>query len=222
MLSIEDSKKDLDIYVINDTLEELKDTSCKVVCSLYDFDGKLLYEESSDYTIPANSSKHIQNIKINFLKGKCANLKNCVFVADLLLDGKVVSHKTFLFDKERNLKLPQSNITFDVEVENGVAKITLTADKFARLVRVHSKTITKPFSDNYFDILAGEKKVVTLQVGDMDEEQVKNDLLLSSVCDVVPKGSKLSDNLFRIKVFMIPINFGNWIYYSSIPKNVKV
>lgn len=222
MLSIEDSKKDIDLYVINDTLEELKDTSCKVVCSLYDFDGKLLYEESSDYTIPANSSKHIQNIKINFLKGKCANLKNCVFVADLLLDGKVVSHKTFLFDKERNLKLPQSNITFNVEVENGVAKITLTADKFARLVRVHSKTITKPFSDNYFDILAGEKKVVTLQVGDIDAEQIKNDLLVSSVCDVVPKGSKLSDNLFRIKVFMIPINFGNWIYYSSIPKNVKV
>ena len=155
------------------------------------------------------------------LKGKF-NLKESVLVADLVIDGKVVSHKTFLFDKEKNLNLPKANIAYKVEVENGKATITLKADKFARLVRVHSKTITTPFSDNYFDILPDEEKVITIDCKDMTEKQMKQDLIISSVCDVEPKGSKFSDNLFRWKVFIIPINFGNWIYYSSIPKNVKV
>ena len=56
----------------------------------------------------------------------------------------------------------------------------------------------------------------------MTAEQIKEDLVISSVCDVEPKGSKFSDNLFRSKVFMITINFGNWMYYSTLKKTIKV
>ncbi len=218
MLSIEDSKKKLDLYVVNDRLAQYDGV---INYKLYDFNGKKLMENKIICNIMPNSSGLIASIKIDELKAG-HNLKNCVFVADLLVDDEVVSHKTFLFDKEKNLNLPKSEISFKVDVEDGVAKITLTTDKFARLVRIHSKTNTTPFSDNYFDILPDEEKVVSWKVSGMTAEQIKKDLVVSSVCDVVPKGSKFSDNLFRIKVFMIPINFGNWIYYSSIPKNVNV
>lgn len=222
MISIEDSKNCLDLYIVNDTLRALEHTDCKVICSLYDFDGKLLTQSNNDCSIAANASKHIQNIKLSDLKSKCKNLKDCVFVADLVVDGNVISHKTFLFDKEKNVKLPKANITFDVAVSDGTAQITLKTDKFARLVRLHSRQITTPFSDNYFDILPGEDKVVTYACGEMTAEQVKADLAVQSVADIQPKGTKFSDNMFRAKVFMIPINFANWIYYSAIPKKVKV
>ena len=218
MLSIEDSKKKIDLYVVNDTLKAYEGT---INYKLYDFSGKILLDEQVICKVLSNSSGLIHTIKMEDLKGKF-NLKESVLVADLVIDGKVVSHKTFLFDKEKNLNLPKANIAYKVEVENGKATITLKADKFARLVRVHSKTITTPFSDNYFDILPDEEKVITIDCKDMTEKQMKQDLIISSVCDVEPKGSKFSDNLFRWKVFIIPINFGNWIYYSSIPKNVKV
>lgn len=218
MLSIEDSKKKIDLYVINDTLKAYEGT---INYKLYDFSGKILLDEQVICKVLSNSSGLIHTIKMEDLKGKF-NLKESVLVADLVIDDKVVSHKTFLFDKEKNLNLPKANIAYKVEVENGKATITLKADKFARLVRVHSKTITTPFSDNYFDILPDEEKVITIDCKDMTEKQMKQDLIISSVCDVEPKGSKFSDNLFRWKVFIIPINFGNWIYYSSIPKNVKV
>lgn len=218
MLSIEDSKKKIDLYVVNDTLKAYEGT---INYKLYDFSGKILLDEQVICKVLSNSSGLIHTIKMEDLKGKF-NLKESVLVADLVIDDKVVSHKTFLFDKEKNLNLPKANIAYKVEVENGKATITLKADKFARLVRVHSKTITTPFSDNYFDILPDEEKVITIDCKDMTEKQMKQDLIISSVCDVEPKGSKFSDNLFRWKVFIIPINFGNWIYYSSIPKNVKV
>lgn len=218
MLSIEDSKKKIDLYVVNDTLKAYEGT---INYKLYDFNGKILLDEQVICKVLSNSSGLIHTIKMEDLKGKF-NLKESVLVADLVIDDKVVSHKTFLFDKEKNLNLPKANIAYKVEVENGKATITLKADKFARLVRVHSKTITTPFSDNYFDILPDEEKVITIDCKDMTEKQMKQDLIISSVCDVEPKGSKFSDNLFRWKVFIIPINFGNWIYYSSIPKNVKV
>ncbi len=218
MLSIEDSKNKIDLYVINDTLKSYEGT---INYKLYDFSGKILLDEQVICKVLSNSSGLIHTIKMEDLKGKF-NLKESVLVADLVIDDKVVSHKTFLFDKEKNLNLPKANIAYKVEVENGKATITLKADKFARLVRVHSKTITTPFSDNYFDILPDEEKVITIDCKDMTEKQMKQDLIISSVCDVEPKGSKFSDNLFRWKVFIIPINFGNWIYYSSIPKNVKV
>ncbi len=218
MLSIEDSKKKIDLYVVNDTLKAYEGT---INYKLYDFSGKILLDEQVICKVLSNSSGLIHTIKMEDLKGKF-NLKESVLVADLVIDGKVVSHKTFLFDKEKNLNLPKANIAYKVEVENGKATIILKSDKFARLVRVHSKTITTPFSDNYFDILPDEEKVITIDCKDMTEKQMKQDLIISSVCDVEPKGSKFSDNLFRWKVFIIPINFGNWIYYSSIPKNVKV
>lgn len=219
MLSIEDSKKKIDLYVVNDTLKGYDEGIINY--KMYSFEGKKLFDEQVICKVLPNSSGLIHTIKIDELKGKY-DLKNSVLVADLIIDGKVISHKTFLFDKEKNVELPKADISSKISVENGIATITLTADKFARLVRVHSKTITKPFSDNYFDILPDEEKVITLECGGMTAEELKKDLVLSSVCDVAPKGSKFSDNLFRLKVFMIPINFGNWIYYSSIPKNVKV
>ncbi len=218
MLSIEDSKKKIDLYVINDTLNSYEGI---INYKLYNFDGKILLDEQVICKVLPNSSGLIHGINIADLKGKY-NLKESVLVADLVIDGKVISHKTFIFDKEKNVELPKATLSSSVVVENGVAKITVKSDKFARLVRLHSKTITKPFSDNYFDILPDEEKVITIECQDMTAEQVKEDLVLSSVCDVVPKGSKFSDNLFRLKVFMIPINFANWIYYSSIPKSVKV
>ncbi len=205
MLSIEDSKKKIDLYVVNDTLKAYEGT---INYKLYDFSGKILLDEQVICKVLSNSSGLIHTIKMEDLKGKF-NLKESVLVADLVIDGKVVSHKTFLFDKEKNLNLPKANIAYKVEVENGKATITLKADKFARLVRVHSKTITTPFSDNYFDILPDEEKVITIDCKDMTEKQMKQDLIISSVCDVEPKGSKFSDNLFRWKVFIIPINFGN-------------
>ena len=218
MLSIEDSKKKIDLYVINDTLNSYEGI---INYKLYNFDGKILLDEQVICKVLPNSSGLIHGINIADLKGKY-NLKESVLVADLVVDGKVMSHKTFIFDKEKNVELPKATLSSSVVVENGVAKITVKSDKFARLVRLHSKTITKPFSDNYFDILPDEEKVITIECQDMTAEQVKEDLVLSSVCDVVPKGSKFSDNMFRLKVFMIPINFANWIYYSSIPKSVKV
>lgn len=221
MLSIEDTKKQLDLYLVNDSLKSGK---CEIDYKLCDFEGHIVKHSQIECEMIANSSVLVKTITMDELKSQDMpyNLKDYVFVADLIIDGEVVSHKTLLFNKEKNLNLPIVTINSKIVVNDGKAQITLTADKFARLVRLHSKTITAPFSDNYFDILPNEKKIITWECGDMTAEQIKEDLVVSSVCDVEPKGSKFSDNLFRAKVFMIPINFGNWMYYSTLKKTIKV
>lgn len=217
MVSIEDSKKQMDLYVVNDRLQAYEGKLNYKLCA---FDGKVLLTDSVDCTIAKNSSQKITSLLMKDLKK--FDLKNCVFVCDLVVNGEVVSHKTHLFAKEKDLCLPKPNINMSVKVSDGIATLTFKTDKFARFVRVYSKTITKPFSDNYFDILSGEEKTITLEVGDMTEERVAQDITLTNIAEIAPKASKFGDKMTRIRIFLIPINFGNWIYYHPVPKKIKV
>lgn len=217
MVSIQDEKTNIDLYVINDKLENYDGI---VNYKLIDFNGKVLLNKKVECKIKSNSSAMVQSIKMSEIK--TFDYKNCVFVVDLIVNDEIVSHKTMLFGKEKDLVLPKAKVSFAVEVENKIAKITLKTDKFARLVKIYSNSITKPFSDNYFDLISGEEKVVTIECGDMTQEEVLGDLQVNSICDVEPKSSKFSDTMFRVKVFLIPINFANWIYYNKIPSKLKV
>lgn len=100
-----------------------------------------------------------------------------------------------------------------------MAKYVLKTDKFARLVCLSSKTNNNPFSDNYFDLIPGEEKVIyqkldkTYTVSSLEKE-----ISAFSLSDVVPKQSKLKDFILRCKVFLSPINFGSWLYYTMMKR----
>lgn len=219
MLSFEDTKKKVDLYIINDRLEEY-DILAKL--KLVDYNGKVVWNCDVQSHVQKNESKRIQSISISDLN-RIRKVKDCVLVAELYANGKYISRKTLLFDKEKNLKLPKANISVSVRVEDNKAIYTLNSKTFARLVSINAKNNTNPFSDNFFDILPGESVDITQELKDnQNVDNLLKDITITTVTDIEPKSSRFSDNLFRVKVFLTPINFFNWVYYNMIPKKVKV
>ena len=209
-VSVAENKRGAAIYVINDTL---KDFEGAIEYSLQKFDGEEITRAS--IATRCDSCKAEKAAYIN-LKRQLNKVKyNCVLITMLKdNDGRVVSRKTTLFAPEKKLDLPKPKITTDIKVDNGIAYITVSSDKYARYVKVSLKDIAAPLSDNYFDLTAGESKTISVKLNaDLDMNAIKNMLSVRSAVDVTPAGSKIHDALLRWKVRLTPINIANWIGY---------
>ncbi len=220
MISFEDTKKKIDVYVINDKLSSY---SVSVELKLLDFNGNKLWDKCVNTNVNINCSSKILSIKTCELKCKAGNINNCVLVANMYCDGKLISSKKLLFDKEKNIQLPKCKFDINCRVEGDEAVYTILSDKFARLVQVFAKTNCNPLSDNFFDISAGESVEIRQTMDkDYSVDELLANISITSVADIKPKGSKFGDLMIRVKVFMTPINFFNWIYYNKIPREIKV
>ena len=124
-----------------------------------------------------------------------------------------------LFEKEKDLALPKTQVDMHVRINGGVAELELTAKQYVRFLQIHSQTNPMPFSDNFFDLLPGETKRVLFPVPEgVTADRLQNDLTLFSAGDVVPRASRLSDWWTRARVALRPLSIGNYIYYQRIPK----
>lgn len=213
-ISVEDSKERLQVVALNDTT---KPVTCMTSWRLLDFDGAQLAAEQKELTLEAVQNQTAFDLTPQQLAKK-ANLKRCVFVAELHVDGVQIARRTILFAPEKNLSLPKTEVEMQVSVDNGVATYTLASKHYQRFVQVHSASNMQPFSDNYFDLLPGETKTITQKVPDtMTKEEICNTTSLFSAGDIVPRGSRLSDFLTKAGVFLRPINFGSYMYDHKIP-----
>lgn len=91
--------------------------------------------------------------------------------------------------------------------------IEVSSDKYARFVRLYTDITTAPFDDNFFDLLPGEKKRVTVSLGGADAAEFASSLKVRHLAQVEKGESRFVQNLKRLSIFLIPINFFSYIYY---------
>ena len=79
---------------------------------------------------------------------------SCYFYCQLLDEGgNIVSQDTALFVKPKHFSFESPGLSASVlETEEGIT-ISVTAQKYARSVRLSAGTLPVRFSDNYFDII---------------------------------------------------------------------
>ena len=221
LLSLEDTKDEVRVFAINDTTQPLAD--CRVRYALLDFSGKTLCDGSlSAGTLQPLQSRLVEILHTANLK-KYGDLKSCVLSVELWQGEQTLCRQTLLFAPEKALTLPKTDVQVDVQVENGVAQYTLRAKTYVRFLQLYTKTNTAPFSDNYFDLLPGETRVVTQTVGaGVSDEEAKRELTIFSLSDVVPKGSRVSDFLTRTKILLHPVRLGAYLINRQIPPDCKL
>lgn len=221
IVSLEDTKEEVKIFCINDTRTSVK--NCSVEYRLVDFNGKQL--TSGDFgmqTLNALESRCVSTLTVAELR-KFGALKSAVLVVELKQENTVLSRRTLLFEAEKNLRLPKTDIHMTVKIENTQAVLSITSDKYTRFLQIHSKSNTNPFSDNYFDLLPGETKIITQQVEPSATEQdIYADISFFSAGDVVPQGTALTDFLTKMRVLLQPINLGSYMYDHKIPTDLKL
>ena len=74
----------------------------------------------------------------------------------------VLADNKIFFSLYKDLKLPTSNIMYNVEIQNDYFVIDINSEKFAKNVFVSSK-LESNFSDNYFDLMPKEVKIIKIK-----------------------------------------------------------
>lgn len=151
----------LDIYLISDKLEAMKQLTLEL--RLIDFNGKVLKSKLlKAIEIPANTSCCISQQKVDEWVNP-EQSKNSFLQVNLKdKAGKLVASETHFFQPTKELSLPQTAIACKSKQTDGVCEIMLTSKKLAKDVFIELPIQGVRFSDNFFDLLPGENKKITV------------------------------------------------------------
>jgi beta-mannosidase len=163
--------KELDLYVISDLLESLDG---KLKLTVLDFEGKVVNEEAIDITVGANTSTFIQSLDIKNLVGK-ASKSDVVVNVKLIKGSELLTTNNFYLVKPKEQTLPEVHFSTSVVEKDGKQILEISTDKLARDIYLNIPDQEVFFSDNYFDLLPGEKhkiEILGLGVFDIDKLQI--------------------------------------------------
>jgi beta-mannosidase len=168
------------VLVVSD---RTKPVPAQLNLSLIDFEGNKLWGQRQDVEIAALNSRSYSSIPVKtLLAGK--NPKEVFLLTEVLVNGKAVSRNKLFFGVYKELSLPRAQINFEVMPVRGGFKVALSADKFARAVYLSALNHEGFFTDNYFDLIPGEKVEVlfrTRAAGRLSD--FRNQLKVRSMAD---------------------------------------
>ena len=146
----------MNVYVVNDG-ELIKQS--KILIELYDFKGTLVFEEIIIMDIKANSSTNVYSDKKNkVLNG--LDSKNIILRTSIDVDGVIASTNDYFFEKAKFLKIDEQNFNVNVEKVDNVYNIDIESKSFLNRFYALCLNDSGVFSDNYFNMLPGEKRKI--------------------------------------------------------------
>ena len=144
----------MSVYVVNDG--DLIEKS-KILIELYDIKGTLVFEEIVIMDINANSSTNVySDKKEKVLNG--LNAKNVMLRTSIDVDGVIVSTNDYLFEKPKFLKIDEQNFNVNVEKVDSLYNIDIESKSFLNRFYALCLNDSGVFSDNFFNMLPGEKR----------------------------------------------------------------
>lgn len=158
-------KNDFMVNVVSDSREAFK---AKMEMNILDFSGKKLWSKAIPVNMGANTSTAFFKMTTSELVNKM-DTSQIVFSVKLLKDNQVIASNLCYFSAPKDLKLQKPVIAKLVTVSEQGYSITLSSDKLARDVYLDTDEKGR-FSDNYIDLLPGEKVTVNFKT----KEKIEN------------------------------------------------
>jgi Beta-galactosidase/beta-glucuronidase len=158
-------KNDFMVNVVSDSREAFK---AKMEMKILDFSGKQLWSKSIPVNMTANTSTEFFKTTTKELVNKLDTTR-IVFSVKLVQGNKLLASNLCYFSSPKDLKLQKPVITKLITVSDQGYSIMLTSDKLVK--DLYLDTDEKGlFSDNYFDLLPGEKVTVSFKT----KEKINN------------------------------------------------
>ena len=149
----------LKVDIINDKLSEIK---AQLVTKVLDFDGKEIWKETKDVTVPANSSNTFFGTKnSDFMKNVQANKQ--LLVVELVENNVIISTNTLYFKPIKDVLLPKPDVKFEINAVQDGFEISLSTDKLAKNLYMTIGDEEGFFSDNYFDLIPAQPVKIKLE-----------------------------------------------------------
>lgn len=162
-----------DLYAASDRLSNA-DGIIKI--KVTDLKGKEVFEKEFPVVIEANTSRlYLTLNKDELMNGE--DPENLVITARLISAGNIAAEKIFYFTVPKELELEKP----DIKITANGNSIELTSDILAKNVYLWTENGIQ-FSDNFFDLLPGEKKVISIKLPH-DAGEIQSSLRVMSLID---------------------------------------
>ncbi|MDI3321913.1 beta-mannosidase [Pinibacter soli] len=155
LITVKDNNQPPSIYIVSDKLTE---TKAVLSYTVTDFSGKVLMpKKQQNVVVSKNSSKSY----IDFSNKDFARIDtaNAVMQIELKNGNEVLATQNYYFTRPKNLALPP--VTIRVKMIDSTT-LEVTADKLAKNVWLSVKAKNAHFSDNFFDLMPGTAKRITV------------------------------------------------------------
>lgn len=151
---------DLCVYLVSDELQDHDDVRLDV--ELMDFDGKAHGKWTQSGMLAANSSVLFMKKRADELQGKLSAANSLLHFTLKDKNGATLADDVFYFAYPKDQKLPEANIETSVRQRGDAIVMTLKTDKLARDIFVEVPVQGVRFTDNFFDLLPGQRKKITI------------------------------------------------------------
>lgn len=165
--TIEENGK-LVMYALSDRLDDLEKVTLEY--ELVDFSGNVLEKNSiKGLEIPSNSSTPLLSDALEAFV--TAERKSSTFLnIKLIQNKKVLAENQYYFNFTKDLALPEVKLSVkSKKVKDGV-ELTLSSKTLVKDLFIECPVQSVRFTDNFFDLLPGEKKVVRITLKDKGVE----------------------------------------------------
>ncbi len=178
LLSVEDRAEQMGLFVTNDTT---KAWTGEVRWSLETLTGKQLEWGSEKVSARALAATPVCVLDFSgHIRDE--NRRQVVFIAELWKGRKFLARQMATFAPNKHLELADPQIKTKVSISSKQLTVQLKAHSLARFVELELEGVDVIFSDNYFDLPAGQTVTVTCPLpGGWTLEQARRALKIRSL-----------------------------------------
>ena len=163
----------LNVIVVSDLKESLE---CEVEIKLLNFNSEIPIKKWNQQL----KLKPFESLTVKSLAEEELNENKKDTYVKLILrnKGNIISSKNIFFSPNKELKLPNPNLTFEVNIDSFLNKlyVKIKSNYFAKGVNIRTSSKLN-FSENYFDLDANQEKTVSIDL--LPNENL--DLLIKSI-----------------------------------------
>lgn len=143
-------------------ISDVESTTGSLRINLMDFHGISLWNRSVSVSMPSNGSKVMATIGLDKLPAMQHKTDALLYVT-FIKNERMIDSDIFYLEKPKNLQLPFPDISTHIRQRNDKYEIEITAKSLCKNLMLISEGNAYSFSDNYFDLLPGETKVITVE-----------------------------------------------------------
>lgn len=152
----------LTLWAMNDTLQS---TEVELEYTIMTFMGERLREGAWKGSVASNVSQEIMTVDI---KGCIKEPENTLLSLTMKSNGMLIHENRYLFAPFRDLKVTPAEVTCRITKHmRGLFEIELEADRFVWMLHIEKEEEVN-YSDNNFDLLPGQKKIVFVKAEEIE------------------------------------------------------
>ncbi len=159
-LGVKRQDNQLNYFTMSDYLTDIPDLHLTI--QWVDFETGVIKQIKEKVSAKANSSHIVKTV--NTAEFISEEARSHTMIRAWLSDskGKTVSTKDYFFYWPNKLNLPQTEVKQSVKYADGKYTVTLLSKKLAKDIFVEIPIMGAKFSDNFVNLLPGEKKVIEI------------------------------------------------------------